>query len=332
MPFTLDATAAALNRYHVTYASEVNKKFYQERVSEGAWSARRALHTYATQAFSGGPVLQAFQCPFTPNNDGNFTGAEYTLRKLKIDIEFTCEDLEMWFDKFYTEWTQWGENKSLTEWDFPRWYYNNHVRPQVAEDIELAISYNGVYVAPTAGVAGTPAGSVDGMGKVIADGIASGAIPAANVIATGPFTPATYYDQVTDFINGIDINYRSTPGIIYMSDVHARGFQADILEKFGNNGCCDSSVFNEGITNQLVNFTMPLSGKRVMGLPSMRGSDRMYFSPKKDNLIWGYRTGTDAMPTIRWREHEGRTLRGYAELYRFYGIEDPTKLFVNDQA
>lgn len=333
MSITINAAATALNRFRIQYANEIQTKLYEERTSEQVWAVRTGDHSYATKSFTGGSIVQPWQCDFTPNNDGEFDSALYTLRKLKIDVQFTCEDFEQMFDTFFTNWHQWGEGKELTQWDLPRWIYQNHIIPQVSEDLELHIAYKGLYAQPTAGTAGAVETSVTGLGDVIAQGITSGAIPAANVINIGgAFAASTYYDQIMAFIEGMPEKYKMAPGVIYMSDTHARGLKFDLLAKFGNTGIWETNPLNPDVTNKLIDFVFPVSNKRIMGLPSMRGQNRIYFSARNQNVIWGYRRGTSAMPSLRWDVEKGRTLNGFAEFWRFYGIEDTSKFFCNEVA
>ena len=328
MAITITAAAAALNRHCVTYSKDITQKIRQEVVTEMEWSPRVVDKAYATANLSGGSVVQPFQCDFTPKLNVNFDGSLFLLKALKVDIQFTCEDLEVWFDKWRCDWYEMG--KPVSEWAFPRYIYDNWVVPQIAEDLELLISYKGVEAAVTAGTPGLPQQSVDGMGQVIAAAITSGHIPAANVIdLDGAFTPATYYDKLKAFNEGLPVQHRTRTGVIYMSTSHALGLAADIYEKFGNTGCCDMSIFQNGLTNRLLNVALPMINKRVVGLPSMEGRNRIIYSGVPNNLIWGRKRGEAQYPTIRWQEFD-RTLKGMAEFHRFYGVENFAELYVNE--
>jgi hypothetical protein len=64
----------------------------------------------------------------------------------------------------------------------------------------------------------------------------------------------------------------------------------------------------------------------------MEGSDRFVCTfPGFRSLIVGEREGYSRYPNFRFQVFD-RTLKAYAEIYRFYGFESAKHLFVSDQA
>mgnify|MGYP001565214907 CR=1 FL=1 len=323
MSVTIAGTATALNRYVATFKPQINTSIRQKLVTEKMWSQRVADHTWVAPNVTSGNLIQAFQCDFTPNNTHTFDEERIPLQRMKIDVQFTCDDLDQWFDTFMVNWDEFGTGKAPSEWEFPKWIYENEIMPKYEEELELLLAYKGVRVAPTTGTAGNTADAVDGMGKKIADAITAGRIVP---IATGAFSSGTYIAKFDTFINGLPVKFRDGSGNIYVSPTHARALAKEILDTYKTNPNIDPSD-----TMKILNFSLPFTNKRVVGLPSMEGRNRMLYSPRPDNLVVVRRRGEPMVPVIRWENFE-RTLKGFSEFHRGYGFEFGTETFVNDQA
>lgn len=333
MALTISSTASVLNRFCVTHDNEIHTELRQRMVTENIWAPVSTNYAYAAKQLDfGGDLIQAMQCDFTPQTGtGEFSELLWVLKPLKIDIEFSCDDLDMWFDKFMCDFHQFGSGRSLTEWDYPRWLVNNHIIPRVANDMELKVAYKASYVAPTTGTPGTTLQSVNGMAKVLADAITALKIPAANVITTGVITSSTAVDKLEAFVDALPELARQQGGVIYCSEAVQRLFVRDMLEHYGA-GCCETSpIGNPMLAERIKGTPIFNSSIKLVGLPSMAGSNRLIYEAMPGNLIWGRRTGEPMLPTIRWEEDK-RTLVGMAEFHRFYGFRNGRLLFVNEQA
>ena len=251
MAITIAGTAAGLNRYAIQFKTDINTKIRQKLVTEGELTARVADHTWTAPSVTTSDLIQAFQCDFTPNNTHTFDEDPVPLQRLKVDLEFSCDDMEGFYDTFFHEWDEFGSGKKPEDWRFPAWIYEKEIYPKLEEEMELLIAYKGIRVAPTTGVAGTPAASCDGLGKKIADAITAGRI---TPIATGAFSASTYYDKLNAFVTALPVQHRERPGKIFMSPTHARGLAFDILDRFKLN-----SNINPGDTNQIMRFALPFS-------------------------------------------------------------------------
>jgi hypothetical protein len=333
MAITISNTSEVLNRFCAKFDTEIHSQLRRDMVTESVWTPVTADYAYVSpQMTTTGEIVQAFQCPWTPESGtSNLTDLTWKLQPLKIDLEFTCDDLNIWFDKFNCSRTEWGSGQPLTAWDFPRYFLNEAIMPLLKDNMEMKIAYKGVHVAPTSGVAGTALGAVDGMGAVIADAITALTIPSANVITTGAITVANAVTKFELFVDGLPELARQQGGVIYCSEQLQRFFVRDMYERYGQ-GCCETTpIGNPDLAMRIKGTPVFNSNIRVVGLPSMAGSGRIIFSSLKDNLIWGRRTGQPQLPIIRWQEDK-RTLIGLAEFHRFYGFRSGMHLFVNDQA
>ena len=320
MAITVESTATALKRYVATFSPEIITKTRQGLVTESYLGQRTADHTWVARQASIGNLIQAYQCSFTPNNNESFDEERVPLQRMKVDLEWTCDDLTGFYDTFMTEWDETGSGKKPDDWAFPRWIYNNLVIPKMTEEMELSLIYKGVRVAPTTGTAGTLAGSCDGLAKKIADAITGSRI---TPITTGALTSTNAVDKVKTFVNGMPDLHRNRPGNIYMSPTNAR-YIADIL--------LDTYKVNANIDpmSDIMKLRVPNTNKTIVGLPSMEGQGRLIYSPR-ENMVVVRRRGEAAIPQMRFESFE-RKVKGLCEFHRGYGFEFGTEMFVNDQA
>jgi hypothetical protein len=335
--------ADILNRYCVTMEQEISQNIRETLVSEGVWSPVVTDLTHASVLMeSSGDLIQAYQCDFTPSNfSGTLYQNKWELQPMKVDLTWTCDDLVGWFDTFRCEWDQRGQNKPLTEWDFPRWLFSNVLVPEMEHDMEMTVAFKADRVNPTVGVAGVTLGAVDGLGTVITNAIAKGAvtpddpsnaIPPTNVIATGVITASTAVDKVTKFLKEIPDLHRKRITTIYCAPELFDMYVVDAFNLFGNNGCCTlSPITNPNLTAQIQGMNIFPYAAKLMPLPSMTGSQRLIASSKLRNIIWGRKRGEAQMPRFQW-DAEKRTLSAWADFHRFYGFNDGRFLWVNDQA
>lgn len=334
--------ADILNRYCVEMASEISTNLKQMMVSEGIWTPVITDHTYASTLLeTSGDIVQAYQCAFTPPAvSGTIYQNKWSLQPMKIDLEWSCDDLIKWFNKWKCEWDQRGKNVPLTQWDFPRWIFKNEIYPTLQHDMEMKVAFNAEAVTPTTGVAGTTIGAVDGMGTVIKDAIVAGAaaptnpinaIAPSNVISTEEFTESTIYDKLTAFLKAIPVLHRNQITSIQCAPELVEMYAMDVMNRFGNSGCCDlSPITNDGLATAARQTKIFPFNVTLQGLPSMTGSQRIIASSMKNNLIWGRKRGESVLPTMQW-ESQKRVLSAFGDFHRFYGFEDGRRLFVNEQ-
>lgn len=316
MPITLNAQATNLNRHAVQYAAKIKKKLRQSAEFEKILRPVACDNTYTAPNVTISDIVQQYQSAFTPNNNVEFNSVDNKLQKIKVDIMFSADDLEKFWDSWKVEWHEIGLDPM--EWSFPRYLYEMVIVPKIIEEMNLN-AWKGEYVAPTVGTAGVSINSVDGYAKKIADAVTDGAV---TPLATGALVDTTMVDQIETFCDSIPQPYRDHTGVLLMSKTHARNYERDYRAKFGTG----NSVINPN--NEL---RVDATNKRIVGIAAMEGSDRIIFNPNTgSNMIWGTRRNYASFPVIRWEKFE-RSVKGMAEFYRFYGFEYWDNLFVNDQ-
>lgn len=314
MQITIAGTANILNRYHVAFDKQIRQEALLKMQTEAAMTARSAQRSWAAPNIEATDIVQPFQCPFTPKTSATFDVEELTLQAGKIDVEFTCEDLEGFFDNFMIEHYEVG--KSLEKWKFPKWFYTNIMLPRYAEEMEYMI-WKGKRVDPTLGTAGAYLDTFTGLASRIEDAITAGKIAP---IPTGVIDQTTVLEAVKFFARSIPSKYRRMDNEVWCSqEVADMYFDAYLAEnKIG--GLMDAK--NTGLR-------IDGTSLRLVAKPCMEGSSRLLFTAK-DNRIALRRKGEATVPTLRWQEAD-RTLKGLAEFHRAYGFAYYRKVFVNDQ-
>lgn len=319
MPTTttnIAATAATLNRHAVTYNPNILQTLRTGLECERVFAPRRADNTYSSANAKAGEVVQAYQSGFTPKGSVEFDAVDSKLSKIKVDVEFTADDLEKYFDSWMVEWHEIG--KDPKEWSFPRYIYEVVLLPKIIEEMNYN-AMHGEYTAPTAGQPGLSINSVDGYIKRFIAAVSAGTVAE---IVTGNVDASNAVNKIEIFADGLPEKYRDLPGKIYCSHTVGRFYARDYREQFGTG--------NGVAGNQNTGLNVDYSNKNLVPLHCLSGSNGMIFVPDSiDTLIWGSRRGFPTMPEIRWETQE-RTVKGLCEFYRFYHWEFNEEVFIND--
>jgi len=318
MAVTIAGTAASLNRHAVLYNKDIQQVLRQGLEFEKVLTPRACDNTYSAPNASMSDLIQAYQWEFTPKGDVTFDAVENKLQKIKIDIIWTADDLEAFWDSWMVEWHEIGKDEK--QWTFHKYLYQEVMLPKILEELNHN-SYNGTYLAPTPGTAGLSINSVDGYGKKIADAItASDLTP----YPTGALVAGTMVNQVESWCDSFPVLYRDKPGDIYMSPTHAKAYWRNYRANFGTG--------NSNMGNENNALKIDATNKRIVPIAAMEGKDRLIFNPSATkNMIWGTRRRFPTYPVIRWKDTDIRVIKGTAEFYRFYGVNYWENLLVNDQ-
>ncbi len=173
-----------------------------------------------------GEILQAYQDTFTPKGNVSFKGITINMFNQKIDQAYNPQKLVKSWVGFLT-----SNNTDRTTWPFVRWFIEAYILKQSDKDLEMAAIFNGSYVAPTEGTAGTAAHSMDGVKKIINAGIADSRIV--------PITTGALETDPVDFVNQIETFWKGIPELYWgeqicfnMSKLHQLRFREGIRKKY----------------------------------------------------------------------------------------------------
>ena len=315
---SIDSAAANLNRHVVTYKQEVQQAFRVGLEFEGMLPFVQADKVYSAPNVQMGDLVQPYQPRFTPNNTETFDSVDNTLVPIKIDLEFTEEQLMTLYDKWAPQWAEAGkEAQAMTYYQY---IINNLVAPVYQENMN-DIAYNGVFNAPTPGTAGAVLDACDGFDKKIVDAIAAGKVVP---VASGSFTSSDIRSKLEDWMKSMPIAVRGKGGTILMSDTNARNYYYDFRGDFST-----ATWANLQAAGGMTVDGFPV---KIKGVKAMEGSNRWISLPDNaQNMFVGTRRGYAKDPQFIF-DADLYTLRAKAVIYRFYGFEYWNNIFVNDQA
>lgn len=213
-----------------------------------------------------GKVLQPFQKAWTPKGTLVFTPNSIYQKHMKIDIEVDPDDLE-------ASWLGFLASSDLTRKDWPlvRYMVEEYVFPQMREDFELDVVFNGKAKAVTPNVAGEPADIMNGLGELIRLGVAAGSM---NLINTGALNADTIFDQIEMFTKSIAPKYRNIPMEINASPSWVRAYQEDKR----------AQGFYTIKGPEEIDVNIDFTPFKLRGLPSMEESNVLFCTPKQ-NMI-----------------------------------------------
>jgi len=316
---TISNAVTALNQYVTEFNPIINQQLRQGLEFERMLTFVQCERTWVESNVVIGNILQPYQSGFTPNNTETYSAVENTLQHGKVDVIFEADQLQEFFDSWKAEWFELG--KSAMEWTYPRYVFENHIMPQLLQDMNNA-AWAGVKTTPTAGTAGTYLQAFTGYRKVIADAITAGKV---TPIVTGAPVDGSRIQWVDDFVFGMPAIFRTIPGNILMSATNAAKYAKEYQKTYQFNAQVSSNP------DQPI-YRVDHFKKMIVGINAMEGSNRMIFCPDVTrNMIIGTRRNQPVMPQLRFQEFD-RTLKGLAEISRFYGFRFWDHVFVNDQA
>ncbi len=202
-------------------------------------------------------LVQAFQKTWTPKGDITFTPNPIQLYKLKVDLDVYPDDIEDNWLGFLA-----NENLSRKEWPLIRYILEKHLFDKINDDMERLEYYKGVYTAPTAGTAGITGQSMNGLKTFLQSS-------KVNHVTMSALDPATIYDQIEEFYENVKEEYQSVQTVIGLAPKWYRAFLKD-KRSLGYYQITDPGEIDN---------TLDFSPSKVIGLPSMIGTDDIWCTP-----------------------------------------------------
>jgi hypothetical protein len=244
--------------------------------------------------------VQQFQKAFTAKGDLNFEPNEIRLRRLKMDVSLYPDDVMSSWAGFLAS----IDSNERAQWPLIRYMLEQEVIPQMKHDMETKAYFDGVYAAPTPGTPGTTAGTMDGVKKLLDDGLTATTI---NAVALSAAPDATnMFDMVEEFADGIDPVLDNVPVNIYMSKTFVKYYLRDKRNTHGS----DVNYESNKIT---VDFD---ENKQLVGLPSMQGSSYIWATPR-DNFLYLRRRNGMKTPKIEESKREVFLMNDWYEALGF---------------
>jgi len=211
-------------------------------------------------------LVQPFQKAFTQKGEVKIVPNEIRQFRFKIDDEFMPDEL-------YATWLGFLTAKTVDrkEWPFVKWLIEVYYNRQIDQDMELNEYYKGVYAAPVAGVAGADGTGMNGLKKLIQEGVDAGTINPVNI---GPLTTESIFDQVEEFTDKIAEVYQGIPMDICMSQHWAKKYLQDKR----------AQGFYQRKSDKEVNLDVDFTPQTVKGLACMVGTNDIFCTPSENFL------------------------------------------------
>lgn len=252
---------------------------------------------YKASKTSLGNIVQPFQKGFTVRGDLEFTPATINLFKMKIDISMYPDDIVESYVGFLAS----IEDKERKNWPLIRYAIEEEIVPQIAEDLENNEYWAGVYATPTPGTPGAAGTSMDGLKKIIDDGVTATEVQVVSL--TGGITTTNAMAQIEAFSDNIPDKFEGVPMIMAMSPANRKKYFRDKRNTQGGN-----TNYAEG--NKLV--IDDAEHIEIVGLPSMAGSDYIWCTPKK-NYLWIKRQSGVTKPRVEEAKRECNFMTDFTE-------------------
>ncbi len=247
--------------------ARVRKLLTQGRVTPGICTPIKTDDTiFRLAQVTLSSIVQPFQKSWTPLNGSAFTPNELKLYHFKVDEDIEPDDIEATRLGFLA-------NDSILRKDWPLVKYLIEYKyiPKINEDMELKEYGKGEYSIPETGVAGPAGTGMNGLRKLLQDGVDGETI---NSISLGALDKDTIFDQVETFVDGISEVYQGVPMDVCMSPSWRKYYLRDKRA----NGYYQIPGANQ--IDESIDFTP----QKVKGLPSLSGTDVIFATPK-ENLL-----------------------------------------------
>lgn len=257
-------------------------------------------------------VTQGFQLAWTPTGTTTMKARPINLYELKIDVEESSYQIEKTWAGFLHK-----EGADEMSQPLPKWLLENLIIPQHVEDVELNATYAGVYAAPTPGTPGPVGAMLNGVRKVINDGITATTI---STIATGALstTLSTFLGQIETFVAGIDQKDREKPMILAMNKNLALRFRQ------ANRAAYNLNYAQLDEISRIADYPNII----VKGYAAMGTSDKIFCTPK----------GNAKMPVKKNSQRSkfnfevvDRRLKVFTDYWKGYGFVDESRVYTNDR-
>lgn len=290
-------------KYYIPGQQNMNRLLQQLRLPRETVRLAQQMITSATEWRGAktelGDVVQPFQKEFTENGTLKFTPRTIKLFRLKADLKFYPDDIvESWLGFLARN------NLDRRTWPITRYFAEQEVMPQIFHDLEAKAYWDGKQVDPTAGTAGAPSEALDGLKTHLDDGVTNGNMNEVNLTNTP--SPSTMVDAVEEFVDSFSEAFEMQPIVIGMSKKFLKDYFRDKRNTFGSN----VSFQDE---DNMVDY---LPNARIIGLPSMSGSDYIW-ATTQSNFKWLQRQNGITTPRV---ENVDRQVKFYTDWWEGLGF------------
>lgn len=229
-----------------------------------AKSVTRVKGRYPALHGAVGHVVQGFAASWNEIGSVVFRVNELVAYHQKVNFPIIPHEVEGSWLALMVE-----EGKTLKDMPISQFIWKNLLVPKVLDDVN-DLSGNGVY---NAGALATYGNSMNGIKKILIDGVANTNNPMIRIPLTA-LTASNIVDQVTIFEKKIPSSLKKHIKTIFMSETNAENYRLDYEDTFGAN---TNYVEGKGMKSRL-------GARKIVGLSCLNGSD-VIFATIEGNLL-----------------------------------------------
>jgi hypothetical protein len=259
-----------------------------------------------------GEVLQPYQDTYTPKGSVEYKPITIDLQQVKIDLQFNPNKLIYSWLGFLT-----SNNTDRSTWPFTKWVIEVYLLKRVFEDLEKKVIYTGVKGAIVGGTAGAAIDSMNGIEKIIKDGITAGNYT-ATALGPVPNDPQDYCTYIEEFVAGIDELYWDKAIGFNVSRQRHKLYREGRRQKYNLQY---AQVADLDVIQDFENFS-------IKGRASMKGKDRIWGTPI-ENAVFPAKGFSNA--TAFELEKVDRNVKIWTDFHVGLGFLLGDLVFTNDQ-
>jgi len=268
----------ALYRKQDQSTKDIINKLMQRSVTEGYFPVRLTTNTIMEKVSAEfARVLQRFQKAYTPIGGVTFKPLKIPLYKLKIDLAEYPDELEETWLGFLS-----GEGLDRKAWPFMKWFLMNALI-QAEKDLELSEIYFGVPGSITNGTATDAGTSLKGIKKQINELNTASKLD-KKVLGAVPTDAVEFVEYVEEMWGMTDRLLRNEVDFIFVNEDNHDLFRDGMREKYNT----QYAQVDESKITKLRNDNV-----KLVGLPSMHGSNKIWFTPSWNRQA-GFKRTTNA--------------------------------------
>lgn len=268
-------------------------------------------------------VLQPFQPGWTPKGQLKASPIILTQTPFKVDLEEQPDKLEASWLGFLAD-----SNLNRAEWPFVRYLVEKHLYNKMDEEYELDVIYFGKQVAPTAGVAGAAAESMDGIRTVINRAIQQSKITPI-VMGAIPTDPLAFCEYIEAFVDKFTRRYRGRALEVCMNPTLARRYAKGRHQKYKlDTTDAPAKPIIDGNGDALLQVPIEFTKHTVVGLDSMGDSLKIWATHKDNRKRLAKKTINTKSVRI---ESAKREVYIFTDFWKGLGFPMPEAVFTNEQ-
>ena len=271
---TTSQIVSEYGQYYIKEGQNRNRLFrtlmqMPETLEKHARHIRTTETQYRMANYKSGAVLQPFSTTFNPISSIEFVPNKIDLHKIKVNVRITPDDIEDMWLAFMSG----NTTRNKKDWPIVRFLMEEYIAKQIGEDRE----YNAVYKGVRDDGGNTPSDCMDGIQKLLNDGVNNASYPINVINGIGALNESSIFDQIEAFDAALPEIYRTQPVSIFVSPKWFRAFMKDRRAQ------TFYELRNENDLDTAIDFT---GGRhRLVSLPSMQGTDDLWASTP-NNLLW----------------------------------------------